>query len=143
LKRISIKGIVLGSIAGIITSIVLTMLLLMYVKTTYDFSKSHGGINLSEIVDNDSALFPVQLFIDSFSSALGGYIAARLAKHDELLNGALTVSPSVSIGLYVFLSGLAPMSDVLELATTVALAICGAYFGAKKNNLLASIDLDN
>jgi len=40
-----------------------------------------------------------------YTSVLGGYVSARIAKHDELLNGALSSILCVGGGTYAVISG--------------------------------------
>ena len=67
-------------------------------------------------------------------SILGGYVAAWLAKHDELLNGALSAWLCIAFGIAAFgasVRGGTPVWEVIlgELASP-ALGLLGGYFRA-------------
>jgi hypothetical protein len=75
-------------------------------------------------------LYVCQLIVGSGCSVLGGYVGARLAKHDELLNGSLTSFLCVGGGLYSLAAGIGSSSLLLHLVGFVvspALGLLGGY----------------
>ena len=63
-------------------------------------------------------------------SVLGGYIAAKVAKHDEILNGGCSSILSVMLGLYFMASGknIHPLwLQVVHLISAVVFACLGGY----------------
>jgi hypothetical protein len=75
-------------------------------------------------------LYGLQLTIGLGCSALGGYVAAWIAKHDELLNGLLSSFLCTAIGLYSVFSGKDSQSvlvQIILLAAAPAFAFLGGY----------------
>jgi hypothetical protein len=63
-------------------------------------------------------------------SVLGGYVAAKLAKRHELLNGALASILCILLGIYVVTSGKDPhpmLVQVLLVVISPALSLFGGY----------------
>ena len=79
---------------------------------------------------NDSRLFLYSFVSGSFWSIFGGYLAARIAKRSELLNGALASCLCVGTGLYSLGAGHSAFPlwlQLLPLVTSPALALFGGY----------------
>ncbi len=75
-------------------------------------------------------MIAVQSVAGVLASVFGGYVAARLAKHDELLNGALSAYLCVSFGVFA----LATMHnhdhlllEILMLPVSPCLGLLGGY----------------
>jgi hypothetical protein len=83
-----------------------------------------------DAIHGSVALFSLQLLIGFGCSALGGYIAARIAKHDELLNGAIASWLCVAIGIYSLTTGHATGSIATHVGMIALTPVCyllGAY----------------
>jgi len=65
-------------------------------------------------------------------SVLGGYIAARLAKHDELLNGLLSSFLCVSLAVYTIASG----KDTNTLWVQIFLLVASPAFALLGGDLM-------
>lgn len=82
----------------------------------------------------DVPLFALATLFGMGCSVLGGYVGARLAKHDELLNGALTSVLCLAFGIYSLGQGTASTS--LEFLMTVVaspvLGLLGGYLRARQ-----------
>jgi len=93
MRRISLRGVLIGGVvdigASFVTAIIGAMLVLIISAVAHI---PRTSIHQSGLVTD--ALFVCGLI----NSAIGGYIAAKISKHDEVLNGAL------SSGLCVFLT---------------------------------------
>jgi drug/metabolite transporter (DMT)-like permease len=75
-------------------------------------------------------LYGLQLTIGLACSVLGGYVAARVAKHDELLNGLLSSFLCIAIGVISIFSGKDSQSVLVQiflLAAAPAFAFLGGY----------------
>ena len=71
-----------------------------------------------------------QILIGLACSALGGFVAARIAKHDELLNGALSSLLCLALSIYVVATGqdLSPRwVQMLLLPASPVMALLGGY----------------
>jgi len=137
LKRISFKGVLLGSITDIVATNILAIPLIVYITATRHLAlipKDQLSGVLLQTMQNDPLLYTTQLLIGSFCSILGGYIAARIAKHDEILNGALAAFLCVGSGLYalVLASSHAPLwQHVAGFVASPALSAFGGYLRLK------------
>lgn len=108
MSKISIKGILLGGITAVVATNIASVLFIVYVVAKLDLRYLSGHqlqLALSNAVRSNILLYVVQLLIDAGSLVLGGYVAALIAKHDELLNGFLSSCLSVGIGFYWILTG--------------------------------------
>ncbi len=137
MKRISFKGVVLGSITDIVATNILSIPLIVYVTATrhlVSIPKEQLTEVLLQTMQNDPLLYSTQLLTGSLCSILGGYVAARIAKHDEILNGALAAFLCVGSGLYalVFASSHAPLwQHLVGFVASPALAALGGYLRLK------------
>jgi putative membrane protein (TIGR04086 family) len=128
MARISIKGILIGGIADTMSSFVLGIPFAIYAvakfKPSYN-TNGHPATPLTASIQGDIPLYLSQMLVGLICSALGGYIAARIAKHDELLNGALSSFLCVTIGISVMASG----KDSHPLWVQFLILIAGPAFG--------------
>ena len=107
-EKVSIKGVVIGSISDIVGSNVWGVVLVAYLMSRYDSAsipQSQLETAISSIVRSDPLLFAANLLIGASFSVLGGYMSAHIAKRNELLNGALTSFLCVSIGISSIVTG--------------------------------------
>ncbi|MCG2641381.1 hypothetical protein ACFPFP_18750 [Bradyrhizobium sp. GCM10023182] len=66
-------------------------------------------------------------------SVLGGYVSARIARHDEVLNGALASILCVGLGIYAAARGTGHLwLDILYLPLGPALAALGGYLRSRQ-----------
>jgi hypothetical protein len=122
-QRVSIPGVVMGGITDIFASSVLGAPVVLYVQTK-------GSLTIASAIHSGGWLYWLQLGIGLGCSALGGYVAAWIAKQHELLNGLLSSFLCVGIGLYSILLGkrAEPLfAQILLLATAPAFALLGGY----------------
>jgi hypothetical protein len=137
LKKISLMGVVVGSITDIVSTNILTVPLIIYVMATRQLSsipKEQLSEVLLQTMQNDPLLYATQLFIGSACSILGGYIAARIAKHDEILNGTLAAFLCVGSGLYALLfatSHVPAWQLLVGFVVSPALSAFGGYLRLK------------
>jgi hypothetical protein len=103
MRRVSIEGVLVGGIVDLVISF-----FLRFSISTYEFAK------ISQMAkDRVASTFPEilslhagHLAIGLCCSILGGYVAARIAGHDELLNGAASAFLRVMFGLPPVVLGL-------------------------------------
>src|SRR6266516_4024265 len=91
MNKISIRGVVVGGVTDVAATVILTLPLVIYVIAT-ELSGTPKGPTAAEVmavIRANPLLYSLQSLIGLVCSVLGGYVAARVAKHDELLNGLL------------------------------------------------------
>jgi hypothetical protein len=74
-------------------------------------------------------LYGLESLISLACSVLGGYVAARVAKHDELLNGLLASFLSVSLGVHSLATGNDSGPLLLPVLLLTASPLCSALGG--------------
>jgi hypothetical protein len=128
--RVSFVGVATGGITDVVASGLFAIPLVIYLVAIRNPLPAPGGVSCNRPVIHSSVWTYGQLAIGLRCSVLGGYVAARIAKHDELLNGLLSSFLCVAFGIYPFLSGKA-FQPVLEqsflLITAPAFALLGGY----------------
>jgi hypothetical protein len=104
MKKLSILGIVIGGISDIVLTNILAIPLLVFILVTrVHYTPAMSSQQLTEALMNaltgDPGLFAAQFLIGSLCSIFAGYLAAWIAKHDELLNGSLSAWLCVASGI--------------------------------------------
>lgn len=133
MKSVSIKGIIIGGIVDIVSSIVLGIPFAIFaVATVYSMHLPPEKIGpaISVAMSGNTPLFWGQVLVGMCCSVLGGYVAARLAGHDELLNGTLAAFLCVCLGIFTIATGKDPHPlyiQILLLASSPALGLLGGY----------------
>jgi hypothetical protein len=133
LREVSIKGVAIGSVVDIVATNLVAIPLVVYVTATHNLAeipKDQVSRALMEILRNDPVLFSTQWLLGSLCSVLGGYVAARIAKHHEVLNGALAAFLCVGSGLYAI--AVSPTSapqwqHIFGFVASPALSAFGGY----------------
>jgi hypothetical protein len=64
---------------------------------------------------------------------LGGYVAGRIAKHDEILHGALVAGVGLVLGLFLREPGLPLWYEIISFAAMLPIGMAGGYL-AKEGN---------
>lgn len=129
--KVSVVSIVVGGITDVVASSVLALPVVIYVMVKYDlFHRASGPTAITSLIHSSAWLYGLQLGIGLGCSVLGGFVAAWMAKHDELLNGLLSSFLCTAIGIYSIVSGKdsQPLGiQVFLLAVTPAFAFFGGY----------------
>ena len=129
--RVSIVAVVIGGITDVVASSLLAIPLVIYVIVKYDLLHAPKGFAaIVSSIHSSAGLYGLQLSIGLGCSVLGGYVAAWIAKHDELLNGLLSSFLCTAIGVYSVLSGKDSQSllaQILLLIAAPAFALLGGY----------------
>jgi hypothetical protein len=129
--KVSVKGVLIGGIVDVVASVVLGLPFAFYTMSKLDLSNTpKEGIEstVTAAIHGNVPLYVGQLLVGLACSVLGGYVAAWLAKHDELLNGGLSSFLCVAFGIYTMASGKdsnALWVQVLMLLASPALALIG------------------
>jgi hypothetical protein len=129
--RVSFVGVAIGGITDVVASGLLGIPLVIYVMVKYDLLHApEGSAAIAASIHSNAWLYGLQLTIGLGCSVLGGYVAASIAKHDELLNGLLSSFLCTAIGIYSVLYGKDTQSllvQVLLLIAAPAFAFLGGY----------------
>jgi len=135
MKKISVKGFLLSVVAHFLTDIALGLLflafILMYSVVSVIVLHAPHAQMLAEMktaFHGDSPLHVAMLVVGLASMAVGGYVAARVAKHDELRNAGLSSFPWIAYKIYIIAAGKNSMSlwlQIILLLAAPALAIAG------------------
>jgi hypothetical protein len=103
MSRVSLAGIATGNLIDIISSVIVAFVVTFLIALVY-------SLNYRQPVD-PSALGQSGMYLaitgilGSLCSILAGYVSARIAKHDEILNGALSSVLCVGLATYTISSG--------------------------------------
>jgi hypothetical protein len=128
--RVSIAGVVIGGITDLVSSSILGIPLVIYVMVKFDLLHAPGGpAAITSAIHSTGWLHGLELTIGLVCSVLGGYVAARIAKHDELLNGILSSFLCTAIGVYSISAGKDSQSKQVEILLLAASPLCALLGG--------------
>jgi MFS family permease len=132
-RRIAIRSVIVGALIDWFTSsllgavsVVVVLLLLSIAHTDPD--RTSGLV--TTIVHGNPWYIAAQIVIAAGCSLVGGYIAARLTRHDARLNGALSSFLSVGLILVSIVIGHDPQQltlQILVLPVKPVLGFAGGY----------------
>jgi hypothetical protein len=131
--QISVKGIAVGGIVDIVTSNIVAMPLALYAatrSTVLNLPQEQQAQAITNAMQTVPFLIGTGLFLGSLCSMLGGYIAARIAKRAEVLNGALSAFLCVSFSVYGMIAGTANLPSwqhAIFLPLSPSLGAAGGY----------------
>jgi hypothetical protein len=141
MSRLSFKGILLGGITDIVATNIFALPIIVYLMfrkmDLAHLASDQVTPAITAALQSNKPLFALSLMIGSACSVLGGYVGARLAKHDELLNGALTSFLCLGFGIYALTTGTgsgSPTMKLLEFTASPALGLLGGYLRAKQKS---------
>jgi hypothetical protein len=108
LKRISVVAVLVAGITDILLTALLSLPIIVYVYANggiFALPKAQQQIAALNFIHSSVALYSASFLVGAFCSVLAGYLAAWIAKHDEVLNGALSSFLWVGSDLYAFSLG--------------------------------------
>jgi hypothetical protein len=137
-KKFSFIGIVVGAIVDFVGSNIWGLIIMMFIVFKYRLvstppSELTGAI--TSIMMHDPLIFSLNLLVGGGFTLLGGYVAAHIAKHNELLNGACAAIYCVGAGLFALFSGMDTYPiwlSLLFLLADPALGMLGGFLKAKQ-----------
>lgn len=135
MKQVSFKGVAIGNIVDIVSSNVVAIPVMIYVlsSTRAGSASGHDAGSVAEILKTSTVFLAASSVLGGLCSVLGGYVSARIAKHDEVLNGALASIFCVGLGVYAVVSGTGRLwLDVLYLPLSPGLAALGGYLRSRQ-----------
>ena len=130
--KVSLKGVLIAGIIGILSSSVLGIPLAVYAVSKVDLAhtpKDQLGAAVAAVSHGNPWLYGTQLAVGLTCSVLAGYVAAWLAKHDELLNGTLSSFLCVAIGIYSIASGKDSHAHWVQILILISAPVCGFFGG--------------
>jgi hypothetical protein len=106
--RLSFKGVLIGGVVDVVSSFMFQMPFAIYVAfkvAQMQIPRSQYPTAVTAMLHGNAMLYSAQLLVGLACSVLGGYVAASIAKREELLNGALSAFLCVGLGLWEMASG--------------------------------------
>lgn len=106
--KVSIKGVLIGGIVDVVTSGLLGIPFVIYAMSKINISHvPHSQVSqeVTNVIHGSRALHFGELFVGLACSVLGGYVAAWLAKRDELINRGLSSFLCLILGVYAIATG--------------------------------------
>ncbi len=139
MKRISIKAVLLSNITALLTEMILLPLLVVVLSlhvmpNVAGMSFDQGSAAITAALKASPWMKGLPWVVGISASILGGYVSARIAKHDELLNGALSALYVVVFGCYylaVHLVGISVLKVSLRVTSQAAGGLFGGYLGIR------------
>ena len=140
MKRISLKGVAIGNIIDIVATNVVVLPVMIYIPVSAKTGSpaDSGAGSATEILGRSTLLLVSSSILGGLCSVLGGYVSARIAKHDEVLNGGLSSILCVASGVYAVInvSPAAPLwLHLVYLPLSPALGALGGYLRSRQNAL--------
>jgi hypothetical protein len=131
MNKISVKGVVVGGVTDIVATVILTIPLIIYLIETELTGTPKDPLQaaIMAAIRAHPLLYGLQSLIGLACSVLGGYVAARVAKHDELLNGSLASFLPVALGVYSLATGKNSGPLLLPVLMLIASPLCSRLGG--------------
>jgi hypothetical protein len=130
MNKISIRGVAVGGVTDILATVVLTLPLVVYaISELTDTLKEPLQAAVTTTIEANPLLYALESVIGLACSVLGGYVAARVAKHDELLNGLLASSLPVAFGVYSLATANDSGPSLLPVLLLFAGPLCSGFGG--------------
>lgn len=130
--KVSLKGVLIGGIVDNLSTSLLGLALAIYATSKVDMAhtpKDQLGPAIVAVTHAIPWLYSAQLVVGLTCSGLGGYVAAWLSKHDEVLNGALSSFLCVAIGIYSIAYGKDSHAHWVQILMLLSAPVCGFFGG--------------
>lgn len=132
MKRISLTGVVIGSIVDIVSTNVTVLPVMIYILISSG-RPLNTPESLAQVLMESGTFRSASVILGASCSVLAGYVAARIAKHDEVLNGALSSILCIATSLYSVLSG-GPLLHLALLPVSPVLGGLGGYLHSRRKS---------
>ena len=131
MNKISVKGVVVGGVTDIVATVILPLPLIVYLIATAVTGTLKEPLQAAVMtaIRANPLLYGLESLIGLACSVLGGYVAARVAKHDELLNGLLASFLPVTLGVYSLATSKASGPLLLPVLLLIASPLCSRLGG--------------
>jgi hypothetical protein len=133
MKKVSILGVLVGSVTDVSTSFILGIPFGIYALSKVDLAhtpKDQLQSAITAAMHANAMLYWAQLSVGLFCSILGGFVAASIAKRMELLNGALSSFLCVGLGIFTVIAGKGfdpIIVQILLLISSPLMGLLGGY----------------
>jgi hypothetical protein len=131
MSKISIPGAIIGAVVDVVSSVVLGLPIGIYALSKVDLAHTPEDQVYAAIIAatrGNAVIYWSQLAIGLACSILGGWVAARIAKRAEPLNGVLSSFLCVALGILILRTGASSESagaQILLLAASPAMGLLG------------------
>lgn len=142
MRKVVIKAVVIGAITDIVSTNIAAIPLVFYVISDL----AHAGVPkekataaVIEAIHSSPLYFSISIALGGLCSMLGGYVSARIAKHDEILNGAFASFLCVASGVYGLFSpdkSASVFEHLAFLPLGSLLSTAGGYLRARQTHSL-------
>ena len=127
MNRVSLVGVATGNLIDIISSFIVAFVAAFPIALVHTLSYRQP---LDPSALGQSGMFvAVSGILGSLCSILAGYVSARIAKHDEVLNGTLSSVLCIGLSAYSIFSGSITNHVGLYLAFVPLSLVLGAFGG--------------
>jgi len=140
MKRVSLKGVTIGNVVDIVASNVVMVPVMIYVLASAKTGSPPdlGAGSATEALKTSNVFLAASSILGGLCSILGGYVSARIAKHDEMLNGTLSSVLCIGFGVYGVVKGTGPLwLHLLYLPLSPALGALGGYLRSRQTARIA------
>jgi hypothetical protein len=147
MTRVSAKGVFVGGVLEIVATYAMSIPLMVVAAAQLDLAElpePEFSDALGKALAPGSSYYLVGLVLGSACGILGGYVAARLAKHDERLNGALSAWLGMLLVIYNWASGGSaepPLAQIGYLVLGPAMGALGGYLSERTRSKPPSVRL--
>ena len=133
MRRISFKAVWIGAVTDMVSSTIAGALIAIAFVVILHLTRTPTNPldwTLLKPENQNSMLYGIQVVVGAACSILAGFVAAWIAQHDELLNGALSSFVSVLLGLFVTSADKDPhlrLTHILLLIVSPFFGLLGGY----------------
>jgi len=134
MKRVSFKGVAIGNVVDIVASNIVMVPVMIYVLASAKTGSppDHDAASVTEALKTSNVFLATSKILGGLCSVLGGYVSARIAKHDEVLNGTLSSILCIGFGIYTVVNGTSHLwPHLLYLLLSPALGALGCYLRSR------------
>lgn len=132
MSKVSIPGVAVGGVVDIVASNALAVPLAVYLASKVNLTQVPNDQipdQMLGLLHANPGLYALQLLIGAACTVLGGYVAALIAKREQVLNGALASFLCVAFGVYAMASGKSGDPAAIQVSLIVLSPILGAAGG--------------
>lgn len=126
--KISIKGVLIGGIVDIVATNLLAIPIAAYAMVSLHRNDVSQAAILHAI-HSSPVLLSLQMVVGVLCSLLGGYLAARIARREAILNGAASSWLCLCFGIYSLFIAHTTALSALHIGGLVVSPVVGALGG--------------
>jgi len=133
MSRISFKAVWIGAVTDMVSSTISGALIAIAFVVILHLTRTPSNPldwTLLKPENQNSLLYGIQVIVGAACSILAGFVAAWVAQHDELLNGALSSFACVLLGILAIAADKDPhlrLTHILLLIASPPFGLLGGY----------------